>query len=428
MKKVSHKAPKVKAIHKDDATPETPLEEELGALDTRIALIQALIPLGLDAVAEELQEEVSRLAGDRYTRKDTQNPNRRWGSQQGSVYLSDQKVPLSVPRVRNVVTDEEVSLQTYHHLQRPRRMDEGLLLRMIKGIATRSYQACAEAIPKAFGLSSSTVSRRFIKASAEKLKQFRKRSLAQYDLVALFIDGKTFADQEMIIALGVTIEGDKIPLGFVQAATENERVCRQFIRSLLKRDLVYHKGLLCLIDGSKGLYAALTKALSGYVVIQRCQWHKRENVTSYLPKGKQDEIKKTLQNAYDLPTYREAKAALDALKPELTLINEDATKSLEEGLEETLSLHRLGLMPQLKQSFRTTNCIESLNSMVAQLTRNVKRWTNSNQRSRWLATALLDIEPRLRRVKGFRSMPRLRRALVKDLKLDTDWQDALAAD
>jgi putative transposase len=428
MKKVSHNAPKVKAIHKDDATPETPLEEELGALDTRIALIQALIPLGLDAVAEELQEEVSRLAGDRYTRKDTQNPNRRWGSQQGSVYLSDQKVPLSVPRVRNVVTDEEVSLQTYHHLQRPRRMDEGLLLRMIKGIATRSYQACAEAIPKAFGLSSSTVSRRFIKASAEKLKQFRKRSLAQYDLVALFIDGKTFADQEMIIALGVTIEGDKIPLGFVQAATENERVCRQFIRSLLKRDLVYHKGLLCLIDGSKGLYAALTKALSGYVVIQRCQWHKRENVSAYLPKGKQDEIKKALQHAYDLPTYQEAKAALDALKPELALMNESAQNSLEEGLEETLTLHRLGLMPQLKQSFRTTNCIESLNSMVAQLTRNVKRWTNSNQRSRWLATALLDIEPRLRRVKGFRSMPRLRRALVKDLKLDTDWQDALAAD
>ncbi len=175
----------------------------------------------------------------------------------------------------------------------------------------------------------------------------------------------------MIIALGVTIQGDKIPLGFVQAATENERVCRQFIQSLINRDLVYHKGLLCLIDGSKGLYAALTKALDGYVVIQRKEWHKRENVTSYLPKGKQDEIKKALQNAYDLPTYREAKAALDALKPELTLINEDATKSLEEGLEETLSLHRLRLMPQLKQSFRTTNCIESLNSMVAQLTRMV---------------------------------------------------------
>ena len=366
------------------------------------------------------------MAGDRYTRKDTQNPNRRWGSQQGSVYLSDQKVPLSVPRVRDVEADEEVSLQTYHHLQRPRRMDEGLLMRMIKGIATRAYQVCAETVPEAFGLSSSTVSRRFIKASAQKLKQFQDRSLAQYDLVALFIDGKTFAEYEMIIALGVTIEGDKIPLGFVQAATENERVCRQFIQSLINRDLSYHKGLLCLIDGSKGLYAALTKALSGYVVIQRCQWHKRENVTSYLPKGKQDEIKKALQNAYDLPTYREAKAALDALKPELTLINEDATKSLEEGLEETLSLHRLRLMPQLKQSFRTTNCIESLNSMVAQLTRNVKRWTNSNQRSRWLATALLDIEPRLRRIKGFRCLPRLRLALQNDLKLQTSLKSPFA--
>ena len=148
------------------------------------------------------------------------------------------------------------------------------------------------------------------KASLGCRKIKTERSLAQYDLVALFIDGKTFAEYEMIIALGVTIEGHKIPLGFVQAATENERVCRQFIQSLINRDLVYHKGLLCLIDGSKGLYAALTKALDGYVVIQRCQWHKRENVISYLPKGKQDEIKKTLQNAYDLPIKVDRQAVI----------------------------------------------------------------------------------------------------------------------
>ena len=130
------------------------------------------------------------------------------------------------------------------------------------------------------------------------------------NLVALFIDGKTFAEYEMIIALGVTIEERQIPLGFVQAATENERVCRQFIQSLINRDLVYHKGLLCLIDGSKGLYAALTKALSGYVVIQRCQWHKRENVTSYLPKGKIEEIKKALQNATICPPIGKPKLLL----------------------------------------------------------------------------------------------------------------------
>ena len=242
------------------------------------------------------------------------------------------------------------------------------------------------------------------------------------------MDGKTFADQEMIIALGVTIQGHKIPLGFVQAASENERVCRQFVDSLIHRGLQYHQGLLCLIDGSKGLYSALTKALSGYVAIQRCQWHKRENVIAYLPKTQQSEVKKALQSAYDMDTHKEAKAALYALKPSLALMNASALNSLEEGLEETLTLHRLGLMPQLKQSFRTTNCIESLNAMIAQRTRNVKRWNNSDQRYRWLATALLDIEPRLRRIKGFRFLPTLRLALRNHLALDHDTQNAFAAD
>ena len=428
MKKVSSNAPEVKPIEKENFTSPPLLEEDLSELDTRIELIQALIPLGLEAVAEELQNEVSRLTGAKNSRKGTKNSNRRWGSQQGSVYLSDQKVPIQVPRVRDVEKNEEVSLDVYHQFQRPRGMDEGLLLRMLKGISTRSYEACAETIPEAFGLSSSTVSSRFIKASAEKLRQFQERSLADYDLVALFIDGKSFADQEMIIALGVTMDGHKIPLGFVQAATENERVCRQFIDSLIDRGLQYQQGLLCLIDGSKGLYSATTKALDGYVAIQRCQWHKRENVISYLPKQNQEEVKNALRDAYNQETYPQAKAALNALKPSLALINESALKSLEEGLEETLTLHRLGLMPQLKLSFTTTNCIESLNSMVGQLTRNVKRWKNSNQRYRWLGTALLDIEPRLRRIKGFRFLPMLRFALHKELKLQPKVQYDLAAD
>jgi len=304
MKKVSSNAPEVKSIEKENFTSPPLLEEDLSALDTRIELIQALIPLGLEAVAEELQSDVTRLTGEKYSRKGTKNSNRRWGSQQGSVYLSDQKVPLSVPRVRDVAADAEVSLDVYHQFQSPRRMDEGLLLRMLKGISTRSYEACAETVPEAFGLSSSTVSSRFIKASAEKLRQFQERSLEDYDLVALFVDGKSFADQEMIIALGVTMDGHKIPLGFVQAATENERVCRQFIDSLIDRGLQYQQGLLCLIDGSKGLYSAITKALDGYVAIQRCQWHKRENVISYLPKQNQEEVKNALRDAYRRPIHK----------------------------------------------------------------------------------------------------------------------------
>ena len=221
-------------------------------LDVRMEAIQLLIPLGLEAVAAELQQAVSDLAGARYQRKTSDQPLRRWGSQRGSVYLGDQKLPVDVPRVRNIDDDTEVALRAYQALQTPRKMDEGLLLRMLKGIATRNYEACAESVPEAFGLSSSTVSRRYVKATAQKLAQFQQRSLEGYDLVALFLDGKSFADEQIIIALGVTLDGQKIPLGFVQAATENERVCRAFLAELVDRGLQYDAGLLVVIDGAKG--------------------------------------------------------------------------------------------------------------------------------------------------------------------------------
>ncbi len=380
--------------------------------------------MGLETVSDLLQQEVVALVGTRYSRKGVQVPHRRWGRQNGSVYLADQKLPVSVPRVRNVDANAEVSLESYQSLQVPRKIDEGLLLRVLKGISSREYKACAEAIPGAFGLSSSSVSRRFIKASARKLKDFQERSLQEYDLVALFIDGKTFADQEMLIALGITIDGEKVALGFIQAATENERVCRQFIRSLIDRGLRYQVGLLVIVDGSKGLYNAIVKPLKGYVCVQRCQWHKRENVVSYLPKNQQVNMRRKLQSAYNQETYQEARSALNALKPELVLMNRSASKSLEEGFEETLTLHRLGLIPYLKTSFRTTNCLESINSQVAQLTRNVKLWKNSHQRCRWLASALLDIEPRSRKVKGTSYLPLLRQAIQKELNLS---QETLSA-
>ena len=393
--------------------PET--AEQVEDLDGRIEAIQWLIPLGLQAVAEELQKAVVELAGPRYQRKASDQPLRRWGSQLGSVYLADQKLPVDVPRVRNVANDTEVPLDVYQALQTPRQMDEGLLLRMLKGIATRNYEACAETVPEAFGLSRSSVSRRYVKGTARKLAEFQERSLEGYDLVALFLDGKSFADEEIIIALGVTLDGQKIPLGFVQATTENERVCRRFLSDLVERGLQYEAGLLVVIDGGKGLYKSVMSVLRGHACVQRCQYHKRQNVVSYLPKSEHSGIRRKMEAAYGKPTYAEAKAALDALKPGLKLINQSALRSLEEGLEETLTLHRLGLMPMLKNSFRTTNCIENVNSLLEQLTHNVRRWTNSSQRHRWVATALLDIEPRLRRVKGYNHLPMLRQAIQAEL-------------
>ena len=399
---------------------EVKVEGDVIDLETRLSVIQALIPLGLEAVADLLQQEVEQLAGVRYARKGSEQAHRRWGSQKGSVYLMDQKLPLDVPRVRDVEADAEVSLAAYRALQTPKKTDEGLLLRVLKGISCRNYKACAESVPEAFGISASSVSRRFIKATAKKRKQFQERPLDDYGFVTLFIDGKSFADEEIVIALGVTMDGQKIPLGFVESATENERICRQLIQDLIRRGLCYDQGLLVVLDGSKGLRSAVTKALKGYVRVHRCQWHKRENVVSYLPERERPRVRRKLQKAYDCDTYEEAKAALESLKPELKLMNQSAVTSLEEGLEETLTLHRLGMLPFLKRSFRTTNCIEALNSRTGELARKVRRWNNSPQRHRWVAAALLDIEPRLRRVSGYKHLPLLRQALNKDLNLDNE--------
>ncbi len=401
-----------------------PVKDSSLEIDIHVSLIQALIPLGLAAVEDLLQQEVTQLAGARYARKDADANCRRWGEQPGSVYLADQKIPLEVPRVRDVERNQEVSLASYQALQQPRALDEGLLLRVLRGLSSRDYQACAEAVPSAFGLSKSTVSRRYVRATAAKLAQFQSRSLQELDLVALYIDGKSFAEEEMIIVLGVTLDGRKIPLDFIQAASENERVCRQLIQRLIDRGMAYEQGLLVLLDGSKGLYAAMTKALAGYVVVQRCQWHKRENILSHLPKSQHASIRRQLQEAYAIEDYTQAKAALQRLRPKLQLINESAAKSLVEGLEETLTLNRLGLVGLLKDSFRTTNCLESINGLIEQRTQKVKRWTSSHQRYRWLAAALIDIEPRLHRVKGYRHLPLLRIALQKELKLEKQAQSA----
>ena len=251
-----------------------------GDLDTRIEVIQCLIPLGLQAVAEELQRAVEELAGAALSAQGGRAAGAPLGISVRIGVSGDQKLRVEVPRVRNVASRTEVPLAAYPALQRPRNQDEGLLLRVLKGIATRDYEACAEAVPAAFGRSGSSVSRRYVKGTARKLAEFQERSLEGYDLVALFLDGKSFADEEILIALGVTLDGHKIPLGFVQAATENERVCRRFLSDLVERGLQYEAGLLVVLDGGKGLYKAVRSVLKGHACVQRCQYHKRHRTSS----------------------------------------------------------------------------------------------------------------------------------------------------
>jgi putative transposase len=386
-------------------------------LDARVEAIRALVPLGLMHVKETLDQEVTALAGERYARKEAATRGRRHGSNPGTVGLAGQRVAIRVPRVRSV-TESEIPLRSYDALSRDHEANDLLLKRVLYGISCRNYEAAAESIPGAIGLSSSTVSRGFIEASAGKLRALQERDLSGEAVVALFLDGKTFADATMVVALGITISGEKRFLGFVETDTENEKVLTPFSRSLIERGLDISQGLLVILDGGKGLRAAVKKAFRNRAVVQRCQWHKRENVVSYLSKSEQAQWRRRLQRAYDRPKYEEALAALKELHHELEDRNQSAAGSLAEGLEETLTLHRLGLYGVLGRSLKTTNCLESVNALVEERCAKVDHWKNSSQRHRWMATALVDIEPRLRKVMGYRHLLKLREALQRELKID----------
>jgi len=386
----------------------------------QLAMIQALIPLGLRAVEEALITEVSSLAGKRYEHEDGGSNVVRWGKQRGSVFIADQKLPIVVPRLRDRGENREISLKSYERFQTPRSNDLGLYRRVAAGISCRDYEAAAEAVPEAFGVAKSSVSRRYVRASARSLRSLMERRHDDQEWLVLVIDGKSFAKDQLVIALGVTTKGDKRILGVVQTATENKKAIAQFLRDLEERGFA-SKGerLLAVVDGSKGLIAAVRDVFGDRVEIQRCQWHKRENVVSYLSKGEQPAMRRKLQAAYEHPSYADAKRALDKLHRELKLRNESAANSLAEGLEETLTLHRLDVFPELGTSFKTTNLIENVMGRVDQRTRRVSRWTTSDQKLRWCASALRDVEKKFRRVRAYNKLHLLKTALQVKLKTRT---------
>lgn len=386
-------------------------------LDARVELIRALIPLGLLGVHEMLKAELEELAGARYARKAA--GLRRHGSNPGSVRLAGQWVPLRVPRVRG--ERGEVPLRSYRALrEREGAVEERLLRGVLYGLSCRNYERAALEVPGALGLAKSSVSRAFVEASAARLREFQERDLSGEDFLVLFLDGKSFADDGMVIALGVTVDGQKRLLGFVQSDTENSQVLAPFLRGLLERGLDISRGVLVVVDGGKGLRRAVEVAFNRgarRALVQRCQWHKRENVVKPLPKGEQVLWRKRLARAWERPTYGEALSALLRLHRELEERNLSAAGSLEEGFEETLTLHRLGVFALLGRSLRTTNVIESVLSLVEERCAKVDAWVNSRQKHRWLAASLLDIEPRLRRIKGYRHLPKLREALQRELEI-----------
>jgi transposase-like protein len=360
---------------------------------------------GLKILHGILEEEVRQRVGPLH-RPDPGSGAVRWGRQPGYVVFGGQKIPLERPRVRTRA-GEEVELENYSKLQQEGRMQRAVAERVVCGLSTRKYRRAVQAVLDGYGIRKSSVSRHLVRATAEQLRALCEKHLAELDLVAVLIDGIEFAGQTLIIALGVEENGSKHVLGLWQGATENTTVCTALLEELVERGLNQKRRYLFVLDGSKALRAAVEKVFGARAEVQRCQLHKRRNVKDHLPEGCRADYDRQLRNAYAMTSYEDAKAALEKIFRQLERINPSAARSLEEGMEETLTLHRLGVGPLLRRSLSTTNIIESCLSTVRHVARNVKRWQGGDHLARWTAAGLLEAEKKFRKVKGYRELQEL---------------------
>ena len=368
---------------------------------------------GLQILHAILEEEVRQRVGPPY-RPDPARGNRRWGRQPGYVVFAGQKMPLERPRVRTR-EGEEVELENYRRLQQDGRLQRAVAERLVCGLSTRKYRRAVESVLSGYGIRKSSVSRHFVQATANQLRELCERRLEKLNLVALLIDGIEFAGQTLVVALGVAEDGSKHVLGLWQGATENATVCKALLEDLVERGLDCERRYLVVIDGSKALRAAVAKVFGAQAEVQRCQLHKRRNVKDHLPEPCRADYDRQLRNAYALTSYDEAQAALQRIWRQLCEVNPSAARSLEEGMEETLTLHRLGVGPLLRRSLASTNIIESCLSTVRHVARNVKRWQGGDHIARWTAAGLLEAEKKFRKVKGYRELKELARKLNPEL-------------
>jgi transposase-like protein len=366
--------------------------------------------MGLRIASQLLEDEVTRRCGERYERR----PDRelfRHGRQSGYVTLSGQKLAVDRPRVRRTGGRGEVELQTYALLQRDEAMPEACLRRMVRGVSTRDYEHVVDLAREGFGVKRSSVSRGFVKASAAEIKTLAERRLDDARFVAIFIDGKEYAGETMVVALGITEKGEKRILGLRQGGTENAEVVASLLEDLRERGLDSSQPTLFVLDGAKALIAAVKRAFGQHAVIQRCQVHKARNVKAHLPEKHHDQLATQLSAAYREKSYERALAGLKTTAAWLQRLSPAAAASLREGMEETLTVVKLGLPDLLRRTLATTNPVESALSVAAKVTARVKRWRDGDMRERWCTAGLLRAEEGFRRVKGHKQMRFLLEAL-----------------
>lgn len=365
---------------------------------------------GLLLMQAVMDQEVRHLAGERHAQGDGSSAD-RWGTETGYCVIDGQKVPIQRQRLRNK-NNQEVRLGSYELFQRHGPMQNAVWDKMTRGLTTRNYAPVIKQFAEAYGVEKSAVSENFIETSRAKLKELMERPLDQLKLCAIIMDGTPFHDRQMIVALGIGSDGRKTVLGLREGGSENTAVVSAMLDDMVARGLDLTLPRLYVLDGGKALQTAIKQKAGDAALIQRCQVHKKRNVIDHLTEEYKSDVKRKLQNAYNLLDYQPAKQALTRLVRELMDINPSAARSLEEGLEETLTVHRLGVPEQLRRTLSSTNLIESAFSVVETVCRNVKRWQKGDQIERWVGTGLLVAERQFRKVIGVKQIPLFLTALA----------------
>jgi len=337
------------------------------------------------------------------------------------VVFAGRKVALPKPRVRSA-EGREIPLVRYQAFPHPQRMQEAVSQRLLRRVSSRDYAGVLEDVCDGYGIDKSSVSRHGKAASRKQLNQLLERPLGNLDLCVLFLDGKEFQDFTMIVALGVDRQGRKHLLGLWSGATENADVCGALLDDLIARGLSTDKAYRFVLEGAKALKKAVTRRFGVKTLIQRCRVHKKRNLQRLLPKKYPRLRSLKLTMAWGMTEYDQALQELRKVHDWLASINQAAARSLEEGLEETLTINRLRLPSQRRRLFAGTNLIESCFSRAGDLCRGVQRWRNGTMAERWAGAVLLEAESRFRRIQGYGQLPLLLSALNKTL----DQQEAVA--
>lgn len=386
-------------------------------LATRVAMVRDVTEIVRIVVNELFEDEVEDLAGARHSREKPHDGRYvRHGSNPGSIQIGEQRVPIRVPRVRDRVEGSCQPLETYQEMHTVAEPSEGLMRAIALGIGTRNFKGVIDTAVDAFGVSKSRISASFVERSAQAYHEFRERAMPSEPISVIMIDGKTFQREQIIVVLGFDRTGEPFVLDMIQSTSENARAIGDMLRRLLKRGMCIAKGVLVVCDGSKGIKAAAQRVLGDQCAIQRCRVHKAENVASYLPKELQAPWKRKLFAAWKIDDYREAKIQLDAYVKELKHINPSASHSLVEGLEETITLQKLGMNALFGRSLGTTNRIENLNRCMERFTRHVCYWSKSDQRLRWAVLAAMHHETRMNRLGNYHALDSLAIAISKELR------------